>query len=756
MVNKKEANGISSLKTYFLIVNMVLAVVAFSWMVSAPGSSTPPTTPVKTEMGAQVTAIKDVAVYKKATMPAEKIFEIGEDTVKTTDLYELNGKYFVDNVGEKIPVSEKMLSANGINTQELKFGEVSTKATAKGGSSMASKLFNLPTGYAMDAIVSGAQYALITYFIVKLGADMFGVDKPLANALAAATSTGFGLYKLLTTATQKSWLRTIFGFGKTPKSWSPIAHPGLWSIGAAIVVFILIYKKESTEIVEFQCKPWQAPTGGDDCEKCNTIEGGCSEYRCKSLGQACGIINAGTENEKCAWLNPHDVNSPVIKMSDILAGYIWKPDDSVRPPATGVVISRTNGDCVEAFTALEFTLTTDEPSQCKIDYNLTKGDIKAKVTAFDEMSYYVGGDSLFSYNHTEKMSLPSPDAINAVAPELKNDGTYTLYIRCQDANGNFNQDAYSLRFCVEAGPDTTPPRIESVSIPSNSPVQYNQTSIDLEVYVNEPAECKWSREDRIFDNMENTMSCSTNLWEMNNNNVYTCSLTLTGIKNREENNYYFRCKDQPNAAEGDRNVNMQSYKYILIGTQPLNILKVGPNETIRGSTDTVPVYLTAKTDNGYNNGEAICYFSTTGNENDYIEFAETGTNEHEQRQDLTAGSYTYYYKCVDLGGNAAYDSTTFSVEVDRTAPIVVRVYRETDLKIITNEKSICSYSNKDCNFEIADGISMPYDNEPVHTAEWKMQKYYIRCKDEYDNQPDPNRCSIVASPYSIGENVIVL
>jgi hypothetical protein len=400
-----------------------------------------------------------------------------------------------------------------------------------------------------------------------------------------------------------------------------------------------MYKKTDTKTVEFNCLPWEAPIGGADCELCNTIKNGCSEYRCKSLGQACGIVNAGTTDEKCVWINPHDVNSPLIKISNLLKGYSWKPDLAVRPPATGVVISQTDGSCIEAFTPLEFTIATDEVAQCKVDYNLTKG--------FNEMNYYIGGTNIFSYNHTETMSLPGPAAINAIAPELKNDGTYTLYVRCQDANGNFNQDAFSVRFCVKPGPDTTPPRIEGVNVASGSPIQYNSSNLAIEVYVNEPANCKWSKEDRDFKDMENTMACSTNLWEINNNNVYTCKTTLTGIKDRSENDFYFRCRD----VSEKLNVNTQSYKYTIYGTQPLNIMSIKPNnETIRGSTDTVPVYLTVKTDNGYDNGKAICYYSTTGTESDYIQFLDTNaTNEHVQRQDLTTGSYTYYIKCVDLG-----------------------------------------------------------------------------------------------------------
>ena len=250
-------------------------------------------------------------------------------------------------------------------------------------------------------------------------------------------------------------------------------------LGVAAVIFILTYKKSSEELVEFHCLPWQAPVGGDDCPMCQEFAD-CSEYTCKSLGQACDIINAGTQEQKCVWMNPHDVNSPTIEFLKVNKGLIFKPDKNLRPPATGVIINRESKECIQAFTPLEFTFTTNEPAQCKIDYNLTTG--------FEEMSFYVGGDSLFIYNHTEALSLPGPDAVNAIAPELKNDGSYTLFVRCQDANGNYNQDAYSVSFCVDKGPDTTAPKIVNINIPSGNPVLFNMMNLDLEVYVNEPAQ----------------------------------------------------------------------------------------------------------------------------------------------------------------------------------------------------------------------------------------------------------------------------
>lgn len=536
-------------------------------------------------------------------------------------------------------------------------------------------------------------------------------------------------------------------------------YASLIGLSIAGIIFLITYKKSSEEVVEFHCLPWQAPIGGQDCQICNEFEH-CSEYMCKSLGQACDIVNSGTEEQKCVWLNPNDVNSPIIKMSDVGKEHKFVPDKT-RPSGTGVVITRTDQDCIRAFYPLEFSFMTrdsgtgvGEPSQCKIDYNLIASTKEEPRAGFDKMQYFVGGNELFVYNHTEKLSLPGPDAINAVAPELKNDGEYTLFIRCQDANGNFNQDAFSVSFCVDKGPDTTPPLIVDTNIPSGNPVQYNQTSIDLEVYVNEPSECRWSFENRDYDNMESEMDCSTNIWEMNNEYVYTCRTTLSGIKDREENEYYFRCKDKPYASEGDRNENKQSFLYKVIGTQPLNILDINPNGTIKGATDTIPIFLKVKTDNGYENGEALCYYyndednQRPDNEEDYVLFHETGNrNVHSQRQDLVPGNYVYYIKCVDLGGNAAYNSIRFGVETDREAPFVVRVYKENGLKIITNEWAECTYSNTDCNYEVETGVEMDtYDNN-VHTADWVVNRnYYVRCKDKYDNQPYPNVCSIMVRP----------
>ncbi len=536
---------------------------------------------------------------------------------------------------------------------------------------------------------------------------------------------------------------------------------GIAGLAVFALIFILTYVKESKQIVEFQCLPWQSPTGGDDCERCNEFGGECGEYTCKSLGQACDLVNKGEKNQLCVWKNPRDVNSPIIEMIKVSKDYKFVPDKTIRPPATGVEILLNGGKCIKAFTPLEFTFITKdsdtkvgEPSQCKIDYNLsTTTDIK---TLYDSMGYYVGGDSSYRYNHTEKLSLPGPAAINKALEnvsglQIKNDGTYTLYIRCQDANGNINGNYFSVRFCVDPGPDTTPPAIINVSIPSGMPVQFNRTNMTVEFYINEPADCRWSKTDIDYKYMEGNMTCDNNLWDARDDGTYVCRARLRGIEDRKENLFYIRCLDKPDFDEGERNPNTQSYLYKVIGTQPLNILRIEPNSSIAGATDLVNVNLYARTDNGYKNGEAICFFSTTGAESDYVAFSQTGGYEHFQRQDLVPGNYRYFIKCVDLGGNAVYNETSFRIENDKISPGVIRIYKESgQIRIITNEEAECSFSHINCNFDIDNGIKMSTADYVNHDTDWEISNnFFIRCKDKYNNQPNPNVCTVIIRPVEI-------
>ena len=207
--------------------------------------------------------------------------------------------------------------------------------------------------------------------------------------------------------------------------------------------------------------------------------------------------------------------------------------------------------------------------------------------------------------------------------------------------------------------------------------------------------------------------------------------------------------DQPGSEDNERNVMTQSYNLIVKGSLPLNIVSSSPNGTVKGSTETIPVDLQVETDDGAEEGKAFCSFSPTGLEGSYVEMLETNSYQHKQQIYLGNGNYRYYFRCTDLGGNTAVNSTAFSVFVDRAAPAVTRVYRDeaAGLKVVTNEDAQCAYSLTTCNFAIKDGIQMGYSNVEImdiNYAEWKANtNYYIKCQDSYGNAPNPNECSVI-------------
>jgi len=552
-----------------------------------------------------------------------------------------------------------------------------------------------------------------------------------------------------------------------PDSWTK-SYGGYVSTGVGLVIGYLVFANNYKKVqnrqytIDFKCMSWQAPKILDkssrsaECNKCNINPlQTCSEYRCKALGQSCKIINEGTALVKCIDGGVDDVNSPGIKpYKEVLtAGYVYEP---VRERPAGNVQSgrvsgmgiKYNGGCLKPWTPFDFGITTfdmddkDLPAQCKIDFNHT--------VKFDDMTYWMGDTNMFIENHSQRISLPGTDYLNGTFPELENDGDYKLYIRCRNGNGNANTDEFVVSFCVDKTPDLTPPVIKSTSPITGSPVLYRVDNLSVSVYTNEPSACKWSRKSVDYNSMENNLSCSNNVWELNAESLYTCIAALTGIRDKEENKFYFRCKD----LSPQQNVMTESYEYTLIGTQPLTILSVGPSGTIGSPTSIATINLSVKTDNGFRNGEATCYYSTSSSEASYQQMFDTGgKNMHYQNLDLAGGTYTYYFKCVDLGGNAAYNSTSFIVYIDKAAPLILRLYKvESNIRMVTNEEALCKYSTTSCNFDInSEGVEpMPYQWTKEQWVPWKTdQVYYIKCMDKFNNQPDPAECSVIIRPYEL-------
>ncbi|MFC1710701.1 hypothetical protein ACFLZJ_00900 [Nanoarchaeota archaeon] len=578
-----------------------------------------------------------------------------------------------------------------------------------------------------DALASYAIYSML-----KFGLEALGVNSEDAEAFAKSAGWGYFYSQVI----------------------APAIGLGPWSVVfVTFAVLAGVWKEKKTKIKTFECLPWQAPLGGDYCEECNK-QGiiPCTKYQCESLGQGCELINEGTTETLCTWISRNDRDPPIIRpWKEVLTeDYAYSNPDAKSPPDRGVEILHNQGDdkCSPAFTPFEFGVTLDEPAKCKYDF--------VRQPDFDNMAGYFNGSSTDKYNHSQAFSIPGTANLAAEDIPVDNGGQYDLQVRCRDSNGNYNLAEFSFKFCIEEGPDTIEPIIVGTDVLNGAPIPYDLKKIGITAYVNEPAECKWSRFDQDYKDMENSFACSESIFESNAQMLYPCKGTLDGLQNLVENKFYFKCRDQPalkgTSGESLRNTNEEPYIFTLMGTRPLILDWVKPNGTIAGSTDPIKVTLEAQTSAGYNEGEALCYYSDNGREGNYFAFFNTNSHQHSMDLWLSEGDYSYYIRCLDLGGNFAEDTVEFTVDLDTTAPTIVRAYHEGNhLKLITDEEATCVYSNDDCNFLFEDGIGFADVEGTEHFTDWNTKKdFYVRCEDQYQNRPF-SECSMIVRPFELYE-----
>ncbi len=180
---------------------------------------------------------------------------------------------------------------------------------------------SLTSGLVWGAIVGGVAYGVAK--LVGLNGD---------QAMSIGLSAGGGTFAGTTTY----FLAQHGTLGATLQGSAALTGIGVGVIVGGTIL-VMTYKEQRKEIITFECFPWEPPLGGADCELCNADPlRPCSEYRCKSLGQACEIVNAGSANPMCVWVGKGDTSAPVISpWEDIL-----RPADLQysSQSTTGVVI----------------------------------------------------------------------------------------------------------------------------------------------------------------------------------------------------------------------------------------------------------------------------------------------------------------------------------------------------------------------------------------------------------------------------------
>ncbi|MBI2109973.1 hypothetical protein HYT58_02255 [Candidatus Woesearchaeota archaeon] len=424
----------------------------------------------------------------------------------------------------------------------------------------------------------------------------------------------------------------------------------------------------------------------------------CSEYRCRSLGMACELINAGTSDQSCVDVNPNDINSPLISpWPEALPGNytlaIEQQGYSIKP-------------IFEPFEKITFGIKTDEYAQCKIQATHAKN--------YDEMTNFLS--ETFKKEHNITMFLPDGNE-------------YAFYIRCQDKRGNKNVAEYAVRFATRKGPDRIPPTIERTFIDNNAYIPNGIGNITLGISLNEPAYCKWSKADKDYSSMENEFICDTVPRNDTTSffNLYDCFANAENIQDGQDNVFYFRCSDLSN------NTNQESYKYTLKGSRAFAINSVSPTGSIY---DLSPV-LKVVTSGGAENGKSTCNFATADVAYEQmIEMFETNSNMHRQQfTNITPGLYEQYITCRDIAGNEAKLTNQFYADIDIAGPNLKNVWVDSSvLHIVLTESSTCEYSTQQ-DIAYGKGTKMSGIDVQEHTAPaLKNAIYRIACVDKNGNQ----------------------
>jgi hypothetical protein len=512
-------------------------------------------------------------------------------------------------------------------------------------------------------------------------------------------------------------------------------------VGAALAVvagMILGKSKVREKNFDATCNVWQPPYGGNDCEKCdndpryskeyydNPVI--CSEYRCKSLGKTCELVNEGTDNAKCVNVNPNDVAPPAIRP--------WKKIIEDQ----GYTVEETSGGCegyrveqkVRALEKFSFGVETNEAAKCKYDFE--------HVETFNEME----GDFDEGYfSNSQNVTKFYPGGQD-----------YTFYVKCIDAAGNENSCDYTIEFSTINEPDYTAPIVLDTSIPNGGAIAYGLNETPLVLYMNEPVEiCRWDRSNVPFDQMvvNNSFFCGCYAGDtsactgteapeelddlcdyIDEDGLFIyegfeCVGLLDNVIPMDMNTYYISCVDIEKEDKSGCNINT-NYEFKLQSTSPLKILNVEPEN---GTYYYPEFVLRVLTTGGVNNGIANCYYDDGFGR---IEFFETGSNIHIQEQTKIRGDYEYFIECEDLVGNKDNWTLDIKIEADTNPPIVENLYSEGGyLHLITNEESTCEYSVKDGNFGIGDGEKMSGEMIKSHSLAMVEDIYYVRCYDVFDN-----------------------
>ncbi len=626
---------------------------------------------------------------------------------------------------------------------------------------------------AMISFARALEYALGDEESVELGEDLGEIDG--GNPWVAGTAGGLLNLAAYTLTKINTFDEILFNVGSSSIQDLAFAFGIPRTIGAKFfqamqsVAGISTIYSVSESMNTGSCVPETAYTNSDHCGECGGAEGQffCTRDRCDILGGDAGYCHFepkldGTDDGICLPSDPTDTTPPEItymnlKMHDL---------DNSLTGEFEVDGNQMTTDSFAWFDAVQvkINLTTDEPSKCAAAF---ESELTYESMASGELKF----DGFFENSHEIMFNLTS---------QQKMDGENTLYIKCTDVSGaatGENDDSNWIKMIFGEEPNDVPPEIIDIDPADVLNLPAGTSEVELKLIVedrrDEVTECKYAVADvtnynddggevTYVANYEDlnqlftrtgTRSCPgsslpDDCTEFRANIVFDESesqeIDLTDL-GYEENGvvypYTFGCKDSydnPTLVEYSFSVYPGYEMDIVYPEEGMQIYDSTPEINI---TSDVPVYCRYKLDSAEN--------WTDLNAGVGLEFY---NNEVEDSLSASVAgvSHNLVVNCRDLGNDVVEKSVNFFVLSDAAAPAITRVYTTSlfgsgKLHIELNEDAECKYDTSESDFNFEDEGTLMNAVPPVYsvddrilsdhqTAIWDSFKYYIKCRDEWDNE----------------------
>ena len=328
------------------------------------------------------------------------------------------------------------------------------------------------------------------------------------------------------------------------------------------------------------------------------------------------------------------------------------------------------GTLAAGTTQTTLSLTTNENASCR--YATTAG------VAYGSM--------------TNTFTTTGGTAHSTTVTGLTNGGSYSFFVRCQDAAANANTNDFTISFSVAQPADTTPP-VRSSGLPTGT-LAAGTTQTTLSLTTNENATCRYASTAGVaYASMTNTFATT---------GTTAHSTTVTGLTNGGSYSFFVRCQDAA------ANANTNDFTISFSVAQPADTTP--PVRSSGLPTGTLAAGTTQTTMSLATNENATCRYATTAGvayASMTNTFTTTGTTAHATTvTGLTnGGSYSFFVRCQDAAGNPNTNDFTISFSVaqpaDTTPPVrsnglptgtLAAGTTQTTVSLATNENATCRYA----------------------------------------------------------------